>query len=241
MSVTRQDERDDSRHDSEGGASPTLRPEHAGIWRSPGRAGFDIVPAMPFRQPPRSAQCLTGQPSRYTLPVRLSTRRGRPPACHRRGRSPPSHLLATAPMVRRWAARGKSRGGPEGRRSRTPRGSSPACDDVPLSLGHATPPATCLMGRRDARPHNTDQKAGALGRHATDVPEETGSITSGLPMLPRRKSTSTFGSSASRIHTSRKRNHRLESLRRRPRNDLASSQPKTLMRRIVGASIPTCP
>ena len=43
------DERDDSRPDSEGGASPTLHPEHAGFWLSPGRAGFDIVPSMPFR------------------------------------------------------------------------------------------------------------------------------------------------------------------------------------------------
>ena len=46
--------------------------------------------------------------------------RGRPPACHGRGRSPSTRPSATAPMVRRWAARGTSRGGPEGRRSGTP-------------------------------------------------------------------------------------------------------------------------
>jgi hypothetical protein len=36
----------------------------------------------------RSAQCLTGQPPRNTSPVQLLPRRGRPPAFHRRGRSP---------------------------------------------------------------------------------------------------------------------------------------------------------
>ena len=39
--------------------------------------------------------------------------RGRPPAHHRRGRSPPIISLATTPMVRRWVAAG----GPEGRGS----------------------------------------------------------------------------------------------------------------------------
>ena len=57
-----------------------------------------------------------GQPPRQSVPVHLSTPRGRPPACHRRGRSPSIVLLATAPMVRRWVAGG----GPEGRCSRTP-------------------------------------------------------------------------------------------------------------------------
>jgi hypothetical protein len=41
--------------------------------------------------------------------------------------------------------------------------------------------------------------------------------------------------------TSRKRNHRLAALRRRLCHDLASPPPETLMRRIVGASIPACP
>ena len=36
----------------------------------------------------------------------LSRLRGRPPALHRCGRSPPNYLRATAPMGRRWAAAG---------------------------------------------------------------------------------------------------------------------------------------
>ncbi len=47
----------------------------------------------------------------------LSRRRGRPPAHHRRGRSPPRLPRATTPMARRWAAGTPMRhGGPEGRR-----------------------------------------------------------------------------------------------------------------------------
>jgi hypothetical protein len=45
-----------------------------------------------------------GHPPRHTVQVHLSTPRGRPPACHRRGRSPSLHLLATPPMVRRSGA-----------------------------------------------------------------------------------------------------------------------------------------
>ena len=50
VSVTRQDERDDSRHDSEGGASPTLRPEHAGNIAPTGacrvpHCAYDALPA----------------------------------------------------------------------------------------------------------------------------------------------------------------------------------------------------
>jgi hypothetical protein len=37
------------RIDSEGGASPTRHPEHAGLWGSPGRAGHGIVPAISSR------------------------------------------------------------------------------------------------------------------------------------------------------------------------------------------------
>ena len=51
--------------------------------------------------------------------------------------------------------------------------------------------ATALMGRRSgASDPEATQKAGAPGRHVTDVPEETGSITSGLPTLPRKRRTS---------------------------------------------------
>ena len=78
-------------------------PSPADLWRSPGRAGFDIVPTMSNRRHPRSAQCLTGQPPRYTLPVHLSTPRGRPPACHRRGRSP---IPSPSARPRRWGDAG---------------------------------------------------------------------------------------------------------------------------------------
>ena len=99
--------------------------------------------------------------------TRLSTPRSRPPAFHRRGRSRSIVPLATAPMLRRWDARGNSRGGPEGRRSGTPRfadcfpppGTPHCLSDTRLH------PATRLMGRRDARPHNTDRNAGAPGHH----------------------------------------------------------------------------
>ena len=62
-----------------------------------------------------------GQPSRQSAPVELSTPRRRPPARHRRGRSPSMILRATTPMVRRWAAEG----GPEGRSSGTLRQRGP--------------------------------------------------------------------------------------------------------------------
>jgi len=52
-----------------------------------------------------------GQPSRQSVPVRLLRFGSRPPAGHRRGRSPSIFRRATMPMVRRWNAEG----GPEGR------------------------------------------------------------------------------------------------------------------------------
>ena len=77
---------------------------------------YDALPAcIPA---PHNADA--GLPPRNTAPVRLSTPRARPPASHRRGRSSPIILRATAPMGRRWAVRGTSRGGPEGRRTGTP-------------------------------------------------------------------------------------------------------------------------
>ncbi len=72
---------------------------------------FDALPAA--NHAPHNAD--TGQPPRYTAPVHLSTPRNRPPARHRRGRSPSIVLLATAPMLRRWTP------GPGGRRWETPR------------------------------------------------------------------------------------------------------------------------
>ena len=70
----------------------------------------------------RPAQCHAGQPSRWIAPVQLFRLRRRPPACHRRGRSPSNTRRATTPMGRRWAATG----GPEGRGSRKPSNANPA-------------------------------------------------------------------------------------------------------------------
>jgi hypothetical protein len=75
-----------------------------------GCAGFDIVPHRPPGTAEPPAQCHTGLPREARCGL-LSRLRGRPPARHRRGRSPSSVLLSTTPMVRRWAAGG----GPEGR------------------------------------------------------------------------------------------------------------------------------
>ena len=52
----------------------------------------------------RSEKLQGGQPPRYTVPVHLFRLQRRPPACHRRGRSPSIISLATTPMVRRWSA-----------------------------------------------------------------------------------------------------------------------------------------
>ena len=67
-----------------------------------------------------SAQCPTGHPPRTTAPVRLSKPRDRPPACHRRGRSPspsPPRDRADGATLGRL----RTGGGSEGRRSGTPR------------------------------------------------------------------------------------------------------------------------
>ena len=168
-------------------ASRTLHPhEQPGRWRSTGRAGVDIVPTMPFGQPPRSAQCPTGQPSRCTLPVRLSTPRGRPPARHRRGRS----LL---PSPSRDRADGATLGRPRHEPRRTRRPALPDTTPLALRKGQAPP----LPNRRRFREG---------GRCSPSEP---------LPFF---------------YPLSRKRNHRLETLRRRPRHDLATPQPKIVMR-----------
>ena len=79
-------------------------------------------------------------------------------------------LQSSPSRLRRWHDAGTP---PYRRRIRrstpwdaTPRGSSPAYVNAPPSRGHATPPATRLMGRRDARPHNADQRP-ALGEATT--------------------------------------------------------------------------
>ena len=83
---------------------------------------YDALPACI----PAPHKADAGLPPQYTASVRLLKLRGRSPAPHRRGRSPPIHPRATAPMGRRWDARGTSRGGPEGRRSGTPKQRSAA-------------------------------------------------------------------------------------------------------------------
>ena len=171
---------------------PTSGP-HRGV------PGLTLCLRCPSGRPSPTAQCLTGQPSRRNASVHLSTPRGRPPACHRRGRrpsNPPSRDRADG------ATLGRPRHEP--RRTRRPalrdtmqRGPLPASRNAPLPRGHAIASASRLMGRRDARPHNARPTAGAPGRHATAVPEGTGSPTTGSPTLPRRRSTSTSGFSAS--------------------------------------------
>jgi len=101
-----------------------------------------------------------GLPPRHTVPVRLFRPRSRPPACHRRGRSPlplPSRDRADGATLGRRTRR-------PGPRDATERGPLPTSPHAPLPRGHATPPAARLTGRRDARPHNADRKAGAPGR-----------------------------------------------------------------------------
>jgi hypothetical protein len=137
----------------------------------------DALPAL-RREDRTRARCLALFSSDEKVPgtapiaslgarARLFNPRGRPPAPHRRGRSPSIHPRATAPMGRRWDARGTSRGGPEGRPPGTPRNAdrSPPPGKPHCLADTRHPPAARLMGRRDARPHNPDQKAGAPGHH----------------------------------------------------------------------------
>jgi len=167
------------------GLAPPYVPSTREISRSPGRAGT----TGPYRS---TSGALRGVPSLTLflrpLPVPTTPRtmsRGATPAGHlsgaplhatRQAAGVPSARSQTSPSPSRGRADGASLGRPrhEPRRTRRPappdatlRGSSPACDGVPLSLGRATPPATRLMGRRDARPHNTRHNVGAPGRHHT--------------------------------------------------------------------------
>ena len=100
------DERDDSRHDSEGGASPTLRSDRAGLWRSPGRAGFDIVPPMSFR--PRLTLKKRG-PGAW-LSFRREKVPGTAPIALKAARLPPSARSQSSPFAparpRRWCDAG---------------------------------------------------------------------------------------------------------------------------------------
>ena len=123
--------------------------------------------------------------------------RGRPPACHRRGRSP-------LPPPSRDRADGATLGRPrhEPRRTRRP------------ALRVATPRA---FRKRQAPPLQNCLCFREGGRRPPQNPQ---------PLPPR---------------TTRSRSHRLAALRPSSRDDLASPPPETLIRRIVGASIPACP
>jgi len=74
-------------------------------------AGFDIVPVRPPGNASCNAQCHSGLPrgARCGLLFRL---RGRPPACHRRGRSPPNQPTsdhADGATLGRWDAKASQR------------------------------------------------------------------------------------------------------------------------------------
>ncbi len=71
-------------------AATATASEHADLVRSPGRAGFDNVPHGPSGTANHRARCHTGLPRAARCGL-FSRRRGRPPACHRRGRSPLIH------------------------------------------------------------------------------------------------------------------------------------------------------
>ena len=94
------------------GPTPTLKVGPAEPY-SPATSEYCALRGVPslslclrcfYRYLPRTAHWHAGQPSRCTVPVHLSTSRSRPPACHRRGRSPSILSRATAPMVRRSGA-----------------------------------------------------------------------------------------------------------------------------------------
>ncbi len=120
-------------------------------------AGFDIVPERATGIAALRAQCHTGLPRE--APCGLFFRlQGRPPACHRRGRSPSINQRTTTPMVRRWTAgTPKRHSGPEGRcRRQVPQQQPeiPPIPNSPHSLGNAQPTSTTLTGRLEAHPHN---------------------------------------------------------------------------------------
>ena len=128
---------------------PRGRTRAPGKYRSPGRAGFAVVPEQPTGSVARLTQLRTGQPSRQNDPVHLFQFGRRPPAFHRRGRSPSIIRRATTPMERRWAAKG----GPEGRGCWKPRHTA--------SASHL--PARSTVSRiRDSHRCETDGQEGRL-------------------------------------------------------------------------------
>jgi hypothetical protein len=95
-------------------------------------AGNDL-PAS--RLAPHNADA--GQPPRHTVPVRLSTLRGRPPASHRRGRSPlPS------------PSRDRADGATLSRRDRRPALRDAQATDDPEETGSTTTESPTLPRRR---------------------------------------------------------------------------------------------
>ena len=91
-------------------ANPTCSRENADR-ASTGRAGFDIVPDRPPGFAALPAQCPTGLPRDARCGL-LSRLRGRPPARHRRGRSPfnqPTSDHADGATLGRWDARASQR------------------------------------------------------------------------------------------------------------------------------------
>ena len=81
---------------------PPLRLRGYGPHRGVPSLGFFF--ALALKAHSRSEKLQGGQPPRRDDPLNLSTPRGRPPARHRRGRSPSIISLTTTPMVRRWDA-----------------------------------------------------------------------------------------------------------------------------------------
>jgi len=133
-----------------------------GKHRSPGRAGHAIVPGRPSGCAARSTQWRY----RATLAVELSGA-----AVH--GAKEAAGVPSAWSQLFNHPSRDHADGATLGRRRRTrrpglqdagQRGEPPAYRCFPLSLGYAIPTAARLMGRRDARPHNTIQKAGIPGR-----------------------------------------------------------------------------
>ena len=145
-------------------AISTPRPSTRGYGAHRGVPGTALCLRCPAGCPPRSAQCRCRAPPAGHRPG-ASLHATRQAAGAPSARSQPHPVTSARP--RRWGDAGTP---PNRRRIRRPapwdaiqRGPKPTSPHAPLPRGHATPPAARLMGRRDARPHNADQKAGAPG------------------------------------------------------------------------------
>ncbi len=153
-------------------------PERAGENRHNGVPGTplcrDDLPAT--RHDPHNGAA--GQPSRQSVPVHLYQFRCRPPACHRRGRSPSIVLLTTAPMVRRWAAAGEPEGRSSGTRSISHLSARPTASPTRDPYRHET-------DGQAGRPHNSDRKAGITGRQDHCCPLRL--CRHGDPPVPQRQ------------------------------------------------------